>query len=81
MDIKATFFRFKPRLSAELVQCITDQALLDEILKHPDLIDFKQTLNGHIFLEVPTDLDDLSISPKLKQMLDKYKGQIICISL
>jgi hypothetical protein len=80
MDIKATFFRFKPRLTVEPIQCISDQALLDEILQNPEFSDSKQNLNADVFLEVPSDLSDLNITPKLKRMLDKFKGQIICIS-
>ena len=79
-DIKATFIKFKPALSAEEVVPITDQALLDEILLSPELKDFKRSLNGDIFLEVPSDLNDLRISIKLKSMLDQYKGKILCIS-
>jgi hypothetical protein len=79
-NIKATFVRFKPRLSGEPIHTIVDKDLVDEILKHPDLEDFKTSLSGDIFLEVPSELADLNISQKLKSMLDEHKGTVIRIS-
>ena len=79
-EIKATYFRFKPGLSGEPVLAITDAALLEEILQHPQLKDYERSSNGDILLEVPSDLDDLTISEKLKSMLRQYKGKILCIT-
>ena len=78
-DIKATFVRFEPGV-CEPVLAISDKAILDEILLDPQFKSLKTSLNGDIFLDVPANLSGLKISAKLKSMLGKYTGQILCIT-
>jgi hypothetical protein len=81
MAIEATFFKFRPNPSTTSICGIEDKELIDEILRHPDLKDFKRSLDGILFLEVPSDLSNIGMSPELQKMLDMYKGQIIGFNL
>jgi hypothetical protein len=77
MAIQGAFFKFRPIVFAEPIRVLENKALIDEILQHPDLKDFEKNHLGTIILEVPDDLLDLGISPKLKKLLVDYKGQIV----
>ena len=78
-DIKGTFVRFEPGV-CEPIHAISDKAILDEILLDPQFKSLKTSMNGDIFLEVPSNLSGLKISTKLKSMLGKDTGQILCIT-